>query len=185
MSLAMTQILAFQNINCKLTGAASYQAGQLMNHFPEYKEGPVPANEISIAASGCSGVYIGTPPSTTTTLTLKGSGGGNLAGMPDVIYINMKGNLEIKAHDGANSQVLTNQGSLKFTTLLQLTLTGQSATLSLVYPYGEVFHTGAFAHKFVYGSDTIKLTHTPISVTCANCTRYVCLGDITLDFILQ
>ena len=154
-----------------------------MNHFPEFKDGPV--NEISIAASGCSGQYIGIPNATATSLTLKGSGGGNLAGMPDVIYINMKGKLEIKAHEAAGSQVLTNPGILKFTTLLQLTLTGQSATLSLVYPYGEVYHTGALSHKFVFGSDTIKLTHSPISVTCANCTRYISMGDINLAFILQ
>ena len=182
MAIPMTQILAPHNITCKLAGTTAYSAGEYMNHFPTFKEH---MNEINIAGSNCSGKFLGIPTATATSLTLKGSGGGNLSGTPDVIYINMTGTLEIKANDIASSQVLTNSSIIKFTSLLQMTITGQSALLALIYPYGEVFHTGAITTKVLFGTDTIKLEHSPISVTYANCTRYICLGDLTLTFILQ
>ena len=182
MSIPMTQILAPHNITCKLAGTATYSAGEYMYHFPTFKEH---FNELTLAGSNCAGKYLGIPTTTATSLNLKGSGGGNLSGIPDVIYINVTGALELKANDIASSQLLTNSSILNFTSLLQITVTGQSALISLVYPYGEVLNTGAITNKVIFGADTIKLTNSPISVTFANCTRYICLGDLTLTFVLQ
>lgn len=170
MSLPMTQILSPSNITCKLTGKFNLQENLFDILFPIFT---IHHNEISLEGSGISGQYLYNVSQPAQSITLRGSGGGNLAGTPDVIYINMKGSLELKPnHENLEVKILN------FTGLLQLTITGGSAILALVNPYGEFSHRV----KKVFTSDNISLTNGPVSVTHVNCTRYITIGDISLTF---
>ncbi len=170
MSLPMSLILAPSNITCKLTGKFSLQGNLIDIVFPAFTSH---YNEISLSGSGVSGQYLYNVDTSSQSINLKGSGGGNLAGTPDIIYINLKGSLEVKPNHSQLSAKILN-----FTTLLQITITGESALMTLVNPYGE-FIQGV---KVVFSPDNISLSNAPISVTYVNCTRYITIGNITLTF---
>lgn len=173
MSLPMSLILAPSNINCKLTGILNLQGNIIDIFFPASTSH---YNKISLSGSGVSGQYlynVGTSSTSSTSINLKGSGGGNLAGTPDIIYINLKGSLEVKPNDSQLESRILN-----FTTLLQITITGESALMTIVNPYGEYLNNV----KVLFSPDNISLSNTPISVTYVNCTRYITIGNITLTF---
>ena len=170
MSLPMSLILAPSNITCKLSGKYTISGNELDVLFPIFT-GSI--NEISLEGSGVSGQYIYHNGTNTTSITLKGSGGGNLAGTPEIIYINMKGFLEIKPNAGPLPAK-----TLHFTAL---TITGESALMTLVNSYGEHYNVEPPLKK-VFTPENITLTNAPISITYVNCTRYITLGDMTLTF---
>ena len=104
MSLPMSQILAPSNITCKLTGKFNLQDNLFDILFPIFTNH---YNEISLEGSGVSGQYIYNVTQNKQAITLKGTGGGNLAGTPEIIYINIKGKLEVRPAGKYRIETLT------------------------------------------------------------------------------
>ena len=183
MSLPMTQILAPACLTTILSGSTQYNSDkQYTLSFPPYNESGF-TNEVNLAGSGCSGQYLGniaTNGNFNTKLKVKGSGGGNLTGLPNIIYLNLTGSLEVIAMDVDTKNPIGNPDILHFTGLLQLTMNGQQADLSLVNPYAEVQSTNSAIGKTIF--ESIELGDPVISVTCVNNMRYILLGDFTLTF---
>ena len=176
----MTQILLPSQIICNLTGSSKYNGTTYNIVFPGF--GGEFYNEIDMAGSNCSGAYLGNPPSNTTptqTQTLFGSGGGNLGGTPDVIYLNLKGALDV-AIDTTSEP---NHNLLRFTAILQITITGHMAELQLVNPYG-VINYSSLPLKDIF-TDTFILESGQVSVIYSGCTRYITVGILNLTFNLS
>ena len=182
----MTQILAPARLTTILSGTTQYNSDkQYTLCFPPYNDSGF-TNEVNLTGSGCSGQYLGniaTNGNFNTRLTLRGSGGGNLAGLPNIIYLNLTGSLEVIAKDVDTQNPIGNPTTLHFTGLLQLTMNGQQADLSLVNPYAEVQSTTPVIGKTIF--ESIELSDPVISVTCVHNTRYILLGDLTLTFNLS
>ena len=177
MSCPMTQILWPSSITITQSGTTTLSNSNTIKiMYPTYTG---TFNEISIDGSGTSGAYLGNPSSTgsvVNSLTMRGSGGGNLNGIPDVVYINMRGNIEVVGVNTSTGTTIIPASILLFTLLFQITITGITAIVSLVNPYAEI--TPTQYNKIIFnGTDSITLTSTPVSVSYANSTRYICIGD--------
>ncbi len=177
----ITQILTPSNITIILSGTKQYNSSSSYQlYFPVYNDF---TNNISLAGSNTSGEYIGnianngTP---STNLVMRGSGGGILSGLPDVLYINMKGSIEVIVKDIDTGTFQSESDILVFTGLIQITITGINAELNLVNSYAEI--QNQTLGKILFSN--IDISSAPVSITYANCTRYICIGDIILNFQL-
>jgi hypothetical protein len=128
-------------------------------------------NKVEIQASNCYGTYfINSSPasSNNTQVILSGSGGGNLLGIPSVILLNMSGSFK-----------LNDTHILKFTTLCQITISGNCAKLSLSQS-SSVLLNNTSPPLII----PLELTSTPcISVIYTNNTRYISIGCLEITFI--
>lgn len=188
MSLPITNVLANSSINIILSGSSTYNInGTTVTYslsFTPYQSDQT-RNEVSLQGSSCSASYLGNPISDTTSLMMTGSGGGTMAGLSEIIYINMTGMWNVIINHEDPVELGKMPGQLYFTGLLEIAISGASGTMNLVNPQGEIYlivtaNGTATVHKLTFLS--ISLEDPSVSVSYANCTRYICLGDFKIRF---
>lgn len=160
----LTQIILPSNINNTIISNSITFASNVLS-----------TNDVS--GSNCSGKYLYNTIDNNNNLILTGSGGGNLLGLPCVILINFTG----KYYVNINQQTI---GIIVFTILIQITISGNTGTLSFNQSYARLTdQTGITVNT---QNITIELSNTPcISVIYANNTRYLNIGCFTIKFTIQ
>lgn len=184
MSIPITNLLASSNINIILSGQHQYTINNKAKMYTLLFKGPSTQigdisdiSEINLNGSGCSGSYLGKAVinQTNNRLKMTGSGGGNITGLPNIIYVNMTGIFDVNL---TNKEAGYITGKLHFTGLLEITINGTRGNLNLVNPYGVIYLNTELKITFL----SITLENTSTSVTFANCTRYISLGDFSIRF---
>ena len=184
MSIPITNLLASSNINIILSGQHQYTINSKAEMYTLLFKGPSTQigdiSEINLNGSGCSGSYLGKAVTNTNNNRLKmtGSGGGNITGLPNIIYVNMTGIFDVNLTN--NEGYIT--GKLHFTGLLEITINGTRGNLNLVNPYGVIYLNTQVPLELKITFLSITLENTSTSVTFANCTRYISLGDFSIRF---
>jgi len=189
MSIPITNLLASSNINIILSGQHQYTINNKAEMYTLLFKGPSTQigdisdiSEINLNGSGCSGSYLGKAVinQTNNRLKMTGSGGGNITGLPNIIYVNMTGIFDVNL---TNNKGVNITGKLHFTGLLEITINGTRGNLNLVNPYGVIYlNTGGDPPELKITFLSITLENTSTSVTFANCTRYISLGDFSIRF---
>ena len=185
MSIPITNLLASSNINIILSGQHKYTIKSTAEMYTLLFKGPSTQigeiSEINLNGSGCSGSYLGKAVTNTNNNRLKmtGSGGGNITGLPNIIYVNMTGIFDVNLTNKEGGYIT---GKLHFTGLLEITINGTRGNLNLVNPYGVIYLKTMDPLELKITFLSITLENTSTSVTFANCTRYISLGDFSIRF---
>ena len=114
-------------------------------------------SKVSFNGSGVSGTYI----HDTQGNQLRGSGGGVLACLTNVILINITGNVSYQP-----------SATLFFTALLSINISGNSVTLNII---------NSFVKDSNNNNYTITVTDNCSNAVLANNTRYLNIGSFTLN----
>jgi hypothetical protein len=185
-----TQIIWPSTINIKLNSSLSPTPYLFSPCIPSDQQ-----HDITINGSGNAGKFYGcyytTPiisnPSTLIdNLTFQGSGGGNLGGNPEVIYVNFTGAFNIFPRSILSStgctitDIIAHSSLLEFTTLFQITISCGIANIKLINQYASVYIN---VKKYIFNTpDTFNIDIACVSVSSSKNTRFINIGQFQITF---
>jgi hypothetical protein len=150
-------------------------------------------NIINFDGSGNAGKLFGShskyydgcnPATCVSNLNFQGSAGGNLSGNPDIIYVNMSGSFKVFLPEPSipGDTLIENSSLLEFTTLCQLIISNNMATLTLINQYASVYFGST---KYIFNSpDTFNIDIGNISTITSKNTRYINIGQFKITFTI-
>ena len=183
--LPTTQIVWPQFINIVLKGDSTSNTGASYQLEISEINTENPNNYININGAGTSGRYLGgfTNCSENNKLCFIGAAGGNLAGNPEIMLININGSVNITV-----SSLLNNiRKPLEFTGLLQVVMLDTHIELTLVPQFATIYlvdYDNSVIQRVFNTSETFNLSNSINSVSYSNNTRYINIGEFTLTFSL-
>ena len=137
-------------------------------------------NTISITGSGIAGHYLPTLNNQNEIIFI-GNSGGNLTGNPDIMYLNIKGNIEL------SNRFNNNKGKLQFTGLLQIIIIENLIEVSLINQFAKIYlseiENTLISNSIIFNNNTFILSNNLNTINYSQCNRYINLGDLQLKFI--
>lgn len=187
-----TQIIWPSTINIKLNSTPS-STSYLFTPCTKNEQ----KNDITINGSGNAGKFYGcyyntpnpnNPNTWVSNLTYQGSGGGNLGGNPEVIYVNFTGAFNLFPSSILSStaltlnDIITYSSLLEFTALIQITISCGIANIKLINQYASVY-INSIPKKYIFNSpDTFNIDIASISVSTSKNTRFINIGQFQITF---
>lgn len=194
-----TQIIWPSTINVKFNGTSlsPLNTSVSLSFSPAIKS--LPQNTIDINGSGNSGKFLGShqtepvvglPSSFINNINFQGSGGGNLSGNPEVIYVNLTGSIRVFSPElySTTTPLLTNSSLLEFTAICQLIISCDIVSLKFINQYASLYLTNSplsTQFKLIFNSpETFDIQTGSTSSFVSNNTRYINIGQFSITFTL-